>query len=212
MIYAADANLIVRVISILTFVFSVFALWSVSPAAAEQLWSVKSLAFTGPSMVIFLLTFRPVFRIVYASTFAKHWFFPRLDGTWEGEIHSNWPRIKGLIEAARGERSSFNALGDPTPSDIDTTPMPVAARIESSLLRLKMEISMSDTRHSYTIFMKPEWRKPARPRVYYLYEQREAGKIEISDRRFHQGAAYLDYNQEGDILRRCGLLGFRRGV
>ena len=104
------------------------------------------------------------------------------------------------MEAAKGERLSFNALSDPTPPDLDATPIPINVKIETGLLNFKMEISISETRHSHTVFMKPEWRKPNYPRVYYVYEQREIGRVEVSDHRLHIGAAYLDYNQKEDTL------------
>jgi len=123
-----------------------------------------------------------------------------LDGEWEGELHSNWPRIRAMMEAARGDRPAFDALSSDLPDGLPSEPVRLSATITSGLLDFKIVMRMSPTRRSYTVFVKPAWCKPSAPRLYYLYEQTEVGAIETSDISEHRGAAYLDYDPDLDTL------------
>jgi len=200
MIYALNPTVIIRWIALLTLGIAVGTVWLSSPGAAHALWSLKSYVLAVPSAIVFSLTLRPVFRVAHRLSLAKAWLFPMLDGQWEGEVHSNWPRIKAMMEAARGDGPTFNALSDPTPTDPVAAPVPITARIESGLLDFRITLTMSPTRRSHTIFVKPERRPTGRPRLYYVYRQEESGTVEVSDASQHQGAAYLDYDSETDSL------------
>ena len=79
-------------------------------------------------------------------------------------------------------------------------PIPLVARIENGLLDYKITLRMSASRTSETIFVKPEWRKPDKPRLYYLYRQREEGHVPVTDTAEHMGAAWLDYDAHSDRL------------
>jgi hypothetical protein len=213
-IYALNPTQIIRWVSLLTLALAVGMVWLSSPTAARDLWSAKSYVLAVPSLIIFLLTLRPVFKWVHGASFARAWLFPLLDGEWEGEIHSNWPRIRAMMEAARGDASTFNALSDPTPASAAAPPVKIRAKIESGLFDYCITLTMSETRHSRTVFVKPEWRRPDRPRLYYLYRQQEDGQVEVSDSSQHQGAAYLDYDVETDVLSGTYWTGrqFERGL
>lgn len=200
MIYALNPTVIVRWLSLLTFTVAVGVVWHSSPKAAHDLWNAKSAVLAVPSIVVFLLTLRPVFRLVHRASFASAWLFPLLDGDWEGEVHSNWPRVRALVDAARGDAPHFNAFSDPTPNSVDSAPIKIRAKLKSGLFDYQIVIRLSETRHSYAIFVKPEWRRPTRPRLYYIYRQQEDGPVAVTDTSQHQGAACLDYDFETETL------------
>jgi len=192
--------MILRWISLATFLLAVAVLWLSSPTEAHDLWTLKSLVLAGPSLIIFGLTWRPLFKWAYTVAFARVWMFPLLDGDWHGEVHSNWPRIRAMMEAARGDGPRFDALSDPTPAQYETGPVSIDAKIESGLFDIKITLVMSATRRSHTIFVKPEWRRPDRPRLHYMYRQQEDGAVAITDTGQHLGAGSLDYTADGEIL------------
>jgi len=196
MIYALNPTVVVRWVSFVTFVFAVAAVWLSSPTSAHSLWAAKSIVLGGPSAILFVMTFRPVFRWVHKFSFARVWLFPLLDGEWEGEVHSNWPRIQAMMEAARGNAPPFNALSDPAPTSATPGAIQIRAKIESGLLDFRITLTMSDTRHSRTIFVKPERGSGQPSRLYYIYTQQEDGALEVTDAGRHQGAAYLDYDED----------------
>lgn len=200
MLYALNPTVIVRAIAALTLLFSIATLWRDSPDAAAGLWNAKGLVLAGPSLVIFLLTLRPVFRWVHRLSFARHWMFPWLDGAWEGEIHSNWPRIRATLDAARDVGRAFDPLSDEHDPEAQV-PVAISADIRSGLFDYAITIRISGSRESHTIFVKPVWCKPAAPRLYYVYEQSEYGPVDASDSRQHRGAAILDFDSQSGNLR-----------
>ncbi len=200
MLYALNPTVVVRWISLLTFAVAIGAVWVSQPTAVHGLWRAKSYVLAVPSVIFFLLTLRPVFSWVHRLSFASAWLFPMLNGEWEGEVYSNWPRIQRMMLAARGEAPPFNALSDPLPAQVVAMPVPITAKIESGLLDFKITLTMSASRRSHTAFVKPERSPTARPRLYYLYRQQEDGAVEVSDAKQHLGAAYLDFEADTDTL------------
>jgi len=197
MLYVHSPVAILRTVAALTFFLAVGALWLGDPDAARALLGLKGFVLAGPAALVFLLTVRPVFHIVHRTLGAGHWWFPLLDGVWEGEAHSNWPRIQALMEAARHDAPAFDALSDPLAAGAS---IPVTATIRSGLLDYSLTLRISGTRKSETIFVRPTWMKPEAPRLAYLYEQCEDAAVEVSDVRVHRGAAILSYDLERDTL------------
>jgi hypothetical protein len=199
-IYAWNPTAIVQCISLVTLALAALVLSLSSPESGIGLWHVHGIVLSLLSGGIFLLTVRPVFRWVHKRSFARAWLFPLLDGEWEGEVYSNWPRVHAMLEAAKGAVPRFDALADDVPAAFDMDPVKVSATIKSGLLDFEITTRMSSTRRSDTIFVKPVWHKPARPRLYYLYRQQEDGKIAVTDAHEHDGAAYLDFDADTDTL------------
>lgn len=197
MLLALNVNTIIRIVSLAVFTLAGGLLWLVDPHAAEGLWGLKGAVLGAPTLIIFLLTIRPIFRWVHGASFARVWLFPLLDGEWEGEVHSNWPRIEAMMIAARDDGPRFNAMSDELPQQ---PPIPISAKIVSGLFDYRIVLRMSDTRWSYTVFVKPVWCKPDLPRLYYVYRQQEDGQVVVTDRQQHTGAAYLDFHADAETL------------
>jgi hypothetical protein len=200
MIYALNPTFVVRCACVLTLGIVAAWLWIISPDAGRQVWGAKSILLAIPNGLIFLLTIRFVFRWVHRVTFARFWLFPLLDGEWEGEVHSNWPRIRAMMEAARGAAPSFNVLSDRIPEHVEVQPVPIRATIESGLLDIKIKLVMSETRYSHTVFVKPERLANGKSRLYYVYQQQEDAAVDVTDTSRHQGAACLDFDPVTGVL------------
>ena len=200
MLYALDLTTVFRIVSLVTLVAAVGVVGLTDPRAAHDLWSAKSWVLAAPSGLIFLLTFRPIFRWVHRCTFARYWLFPLLDGDWTGDISSNWARIETTMRAARGDAPPFNVQTDPLPAGSNPTIIPIRATIESGLLSYKLNLKISATRRSYSIFVRPQWRRPDPPRLYYLYRQQEDAHVPVTDTRRHLGAGYVEFDESEGTL------------
>jgi hypothetical protein len=154
-------------------------------------WTSKIALFL--SAVIVLLSFRPILRLLHVVTFAKHWWFPWLDGEWTAEIRSNWPKVERMYTAAKGDTPKFDALSAPL-IEADKLVTHAKVTIESSLFEISIEIIPAGTnRASRTRFVRPRWAKPDRPEISYVYEQRDLAALAPTDTRVHFGAGIVEY-------------------
>lgn len=201
MIYALSPTHIVRVITLLVMIAAWITLFRSSPAEAHDFLRQRGIIIGLVNAIVFLLTFRPIFLILYRLTWASHWWFPLLDGRWTGELRSNWPRIEAMMLAAKGARPKFDVLSDELPGSSERVTT-LEATIRCSLFYVQIDICIPGTRRtSQTIFARPEWRRPFPPQLAYMYDQADHGSVAVTDAPRHRGAAVLDYDQSTGELR-----------
>ncbi|MDE2466682.1 MAG: hypothetical protein KGO02_23645 [Alphaproteobacteria bacterium] len=201
MINALSPAWIVRSISFLVMLAAWASLLRVSPTEAFHLWAQRGTVIGIVNAVIFALTFRPIFLGLYRVTLAKYWWFPLLEGRWEGELHSNWPRIRAMMLAAKGAAPAFDALTDELPSGSEQITR-LEATIKCSMFSIELEIRIPGTeRASRTVFVRPQWRRPEPPQITYVYDQIDHGQVAVTDAPRHRGAAVLTYDASTGELR-----------
>lgn len=201
MINALSPALIVRWLSLLFVAAASASLITSSPSDASQLWSARGTILGAVNAVIFALTFRWVFLRAYKLVHAERWWFPLIDGEWRGELRSNWPRVRAMMLAAKGEAPPFDALSDEVPGGGEQV-TDLEATITCSLFEILMEIRIRGTeRTSRTIFVRPQWCKPAAPQITYVYDQVDHGAVAVTDAPRHKGAAVLEYDRTTGELR-----------
>lgn len=199
MIGVLNPNLIVRILCVVIFGIEVVDLWAREPATARSVWHARALVVLALDVLIALLTSDPIFHFIHQITFAKYWLFPRLDGKWTGTIDSNWTRIAAMKNAACGLKPPFDVDTDPLPP---LTSIPVKVSIKIGLFQSEIKTEITGSRVSTSVFVKPEWKKPAPPKLYYMFEQREDyfPSIAQGEGEHHEGAAYLVYDTDRDTL------------
>jgi hypothetical protein len=177
------------------------SLFRTSHSAAADLWALQGPIIGVVNFIVFLLTLRPVFLRVYKMTWAKLWWFPLLEGQWTGELRSNWPRVHAMMLAAKGAGPHFDALTDELPDGGELITN-LDATIRCSLFSIEMEIRIPGTeRTSHTVFVRPQWLRPARPQITYVYDQSDQGAVAVTDAPHHRGAACLAYDANTEQLR-----------
>jgi hypothetical protein len=201
MINALSPAWIVRVLTLLVGAVALASLFFVSHKDASDLWAVRGTVIGVANVFIFLLTLRPVFLALYRLTWADRWWFPLLDGRWTGELRSNWPRVQAMMLAAKGGGPRFDALADELPGGGEQITQ-LEATISCSLFGIEMEIDVPNSeRTSRTLFVRPQWCRPARPQIAYVYEQVDHGQVGVTDAARHRGSAVLEYDRARDEWR-----------
>lgn len=115
--------------------------------------------------------------------------FPDLNGIWVGSMHSNWPTIKRLLEAAQSDDRTTEQELHNLPEQQDA----MALRITNSLFKLQVRASLSSTNgESFSITAKP-WRNQHTGRIHLscVYRQQTPNHA-ITDEEAHLGAADLE--------------------
>lgn len=200
MINALPATLAARIITGVIMMIAAFSLFKSSPADAHDLLKIQSSVLLVVNALIFALTQNIVFAGAHRAIFARYWWFPLLDGEWEGEILSNFPRVEAMLLAAQGKRPTFDTLSQELPQGSEQ-PIPVTATIRSSLFEIAITLAIPGTdRTSQTLFVRPQWKRPNAPRLIYMYRQTDRGRVAVTDTNEHFGAAILDYNGDRDDL------------
>lgn len=172
-----------------------------SPTEAGSLLAQQGKIVLLVNALVLALTFPPIFRFVHRCTWAHLWWFPLLDGQWDVELWSNWPRVQAMAEAARADGPRFDALTQDLPAEAMKS-LHLEATITSSLFEVQMHLQVPGTnRGSRTIFMRPQWRKPKPPRITYVYEQEDHAPVSATDVPKHLGAGVLTYDKATDELR-----------
>lgn len=201
MINALPTALTVRVFTLLVVALCAIVVALSSAPGASQLIAAQGLVVLGVNLVVFLLTLRPVFLWCHKVTFAKHWWFPRLDGAWEVTVWSNWPLVRATLAAARGDAPRFDPLTQGAPMG-PAQPITMTADIKSSLFGIEIKMDVPGTeRGSRTIFVRPQWCRPSLPTLTYVYEQTDHQPVAVTDSPQHLGAGVLKYHPESDELR-----------
>lgn len=171
-------------------------------SSSPEIWARRGSVILAVNLLFGVLCIPQVFAVAHAVSFAKFWWFPRLDGEWEAEIHSNWPRIRKMHQAARVKSARFDALMDPlTPEEQAECITRARVTIRSSLILFSIRLEpVGSSRISRSRFVRPQWRKPDQPELAYVYEQIDADQVAATDARRHFGAGMICYDSDTDTL------------
>ncbi|WP_421934402.1 hypothetical protein [Phenylobacterium sp.] len=201
MINALPTAWTVRALVFVVVALCASVIWLHSPTDAGRLLAAAGAIVMTVNVLILLLTVRPVFGRFHRWTQARVWWFPLLDGEWDGEIWSNWARLETTLSAARGGKARFNPLTHDLAEGTEK-PTKIEATICSSLFEIVIDTKVPGTnRTSKTLFVRPQWRRPESPRLTYVFEQVDQGPVSATDVPNHLGAGDLIYFAEADELR-----------
>jgi hypothetical protein len=183
-------------------ILSICAALLVENFTAADIWKARGSVILGVNSLLALMCFAPVYGFFHRMTCADSWLFPRLDGEWDAEICSNWPRIRRTYEAARSKKEQFNAMADPLGPQEELERITKAkVTIKSSLLTIEVRLEPENSKRiSKTRFVRPLWNKPERPELTYVFQQIDTGPISVTDETKHFGAGLLEYDSESGEL------------
>jgi hypothetical protein len=201
-IFALDRDRLIKLLVIA--VIAIICLVSL-PGGTDssiEVWQRRGLVTIVISMIVLALGIPTIFGFVHKIVLGKVWLFPRLDGEWDAEIHSNWPRIQRMYEAACGHTEVFDAVtGTLSPAEETAAITRAIVTIESSLLLISMKLEpLGSERVSRTRFVRPQWKKPDLPEISYVYEQVNSGSVSVRDTRKHFGSGRLSYDSATDTM------------
>lgn len=200
MINALPAATVVRAVTVFIVIICALLIFGPQSDQASELVKGMGTVVGLVNAVVLLLTWSPAFRLFHFCTLAKLWWFPLLDGRWRAQAWSNWPVIQATMEAAKGSASPFNPLLD-TPAG-DRAPIEMDVVFKSTLLGIDMVMDVPGTRRgSRSIFVRPQWCRPALPTIYYVYRQEDHEPVVPSDAQAHFGAGILQHHPESGELR-----------
>mgnify|MGYP003627850398 CR=1 FL=1 len=202
MITALDAKLVVRIIAGLALLIGVFFVALSNPSGAWNLLFKVALISGFVSLIVIPLSSPKIFRWLHKWTGAKHWWFPLLDGVWEGQVHSNWSIVRAMMAASKGEREAFDPVNDTLSNDEWDEPVNVRMTISSTLLTVALKMEMLGTnRRSSSLVVKLDRDEHRAPRLRYLYRQEDSAFIQaFSDSDTHLGAGELVLTEDGQNL------------
>ena len=176
--------------------------------AIEEFASVGIRISTVPSaawIVFNLLLLNPVWRWIWKKVPSlNRWVFPDLNGVWDVELCSNWPRQLQLLELAM----ALDRRIDMRMCDVeDLAPLsPIHLRAEIRQTWWDFEMVLCNPRgdtpidRSNTISVDPFRRAGMQPPgICYFYEQQNATD-NVSDDTMFFGAAKLTYDFKHDQL------------
>ena len=146
---------------------------------------------------------RTWFHFVYRRLGGPSLVYPVLDGEWHGEVRSNWPIVKRMLDISKGEQTGpYDPLTEDPSKTEEDEPIKVTAIIKSGFLDFKMDVRMDGTaRWSETLSVKLDRTETGRPRIRYIFRQVDDSlEIVPTDRESHLGAAQLTLNEDGSVL------------
>jgi hypothetical protein len=168
-----------------------------------QLGSSTKLALAW--LVLNILLFNPIWRFFWRKIPPlKRWIFPDLNGIWEVELFSNWPRQLQLLEAAASNESQLDMRHCPEANLAPLAPIHLEAVITQTWWSFEMHMynPKGDTPidRSDTISVDPFLGKGLQPPgICYFYEQVNSTD-NVSDDNVFYGAARLTYDTRSDRL------------
>ncbi len=160
-------------------------------------------------ILLFVLTLKPVWRLLWRTIPLLNGYFPDLNGDYDVELNSNWPIHQRLLEAAAGRAEKF----DPRSPDIDK-PALAPTRIKGSIdlsfywVRVKMWASEPENPRSViegsrTLSASLIRASDGLPnRIAYIYQQKNRrDRQAVTDDSVFEGAALLSIDEKGRALR-----------
>lgn len=150
------------------------------------------------AQLFFALIFvTPAWRLIWrAIPQLNDWVFPDLNGEWDVEVCSNWPRIDRLLKSAAGEEAPIDMrLGDVSNLP-PLMPNKMRARITQSWAHIHIYFwnpnGNTPIKDSDTFVVEPiRGTEKSRPSLSYLFKQ-QSETDEVSDDPVFFGAATLD--------------------
>lgn len=174
----------------------------------EGLWNFSFRVTLIPTLAWILLNamlWDPVWRFLWKKyPRLQKTFFPDLNGKWEVELFSNWPRQLQILEAANSSNTIIDMRTCPAEELAQLTPIRLEAKICQNWWKFEMKLynpeKNTPIEKSNTISVDPFPKDGFRnPGICYFYEQENTTSNLADDNRFY-GAARLEYDFEEDQL------------
>lgn len=154
-------------------------------------------------VAIFFVT--PTWRLFWKA-FPKmnDWVFPDLNGEWDVEVSSNWPRIDRLLKSASGKESPIDFRVCDGAELPPLTPLKMRARITQTWGHIHIHLwnPNQDTpiKDSDTFLVEPiRGAENTRPAMSYMFSQRNETDVVSDDPMFH-GAARLEIQPGHNVM------------
>lgn len=178
-----------------------------------------SWAVLGVQIVVTLFFVTPLWRKAW-----KKWpvlgrlVYPDLNGDWDVELSTNWPRIDQILKAAKGDAPPIDMRTGPETDLPPLGTMNMRARIIQSWLSMKMELwnprGEGPILESQTFMIMPFRGEDGRHGMTYIYEQENATDVVSDDTKFRGAAWIVQDRDDPDLL--CGRMWsdrmWRRGM
>jgi hypothetical protein len=124
----------------------------------------------------------------------SRYVYPDLNGEWDVQLETNWPRIDQTLKAANGEIEPLDMRKGPDAALPPLGQMLMRARIKQSWLKMKMDlwnpIGEGPIRESQTLQVTPFQGEDGRHGLTYIYEQENKTDVVSDDTKF-RGAAWI---------------------
>lgn len=207
-------------------IFILLATFWHPPESLAAAWSLGKTVVSGWG--IFLAIFGSgsgkwaVWRFFWRPVIVQRWFFPDLNGVWEGTTSSNWPVIKAMFDTYEKREKPLHAG---SLDQIGLQSDKIELTIKASFFRFRIEGKLANTGGtSKSISARVHWNDAdERYELYYIYSQNTPTPIK-TDEGMHIGAATLVLDMErmtltGDYMTKrswrqglntAGLLDLRR--
>lgn len=202
MIFALNRSVLMTLIVSLVVALIACLVFLDGAAPPAEIWGRRGLVLIAVNGIILALCIPQVFAVFHKLTLAGYWLFPLLDGEWDAEIRSNWPRIRRTYEAARTKSAKFDAMADPLDRADEAESITRAkVTIRSSLVHIAFKLEPEGSaRIGRSRFVRAFWRKPDLPELEYVYEQTDPDTLARTDTRRHFGAALVCYDPDTDVI------------
>ena len=169
--------------------------WVRTVGTAASIWAIALLVLAGSSAKF--APWRLLWQLVPGL---NRWFFPDLNGTWEGTTSSNWPVVKSMFDAATGAGGLAPETFESTPLQDDT----ITVTITASLFSFRLAANLSNTggtSHSRTALVAKDSHRDIF-QLQYLFSQ-DTPDAGLLDDASHLGAVTVDID-----LDRCEMTGY----
>lgn len=174
---------------------------------ANQLLSLDIKVTSAPyyAWIIFsTIVFKPVWRFFWKRISWLNNYFPDLNGQWDVELHSNWPRQEQVMHAANKIGDKFDIK---QASDSELAPLlPIKLRAEinqnwwSIQMTLRNPAKNTPIDGSDSVLIEPRAADGlVAPMILYIYKQINSTDNVSDDSEFY-GAAKLSYDKSLDKL------------
>lgn len=168
--------------------------------------------------IVTIIFVTPLWRKVWARVPALRRWYPDLNGEWDVELESNFPRIDATLKAAKREAPAIDMREAPE-TDLPALGNAIMrARITQSWLSIEMVMwnpsGQGPIKESRTLAVDPYRSKDGRHGLNYIFEQENVSAV-VSDDRTFLGAARIALDlHDREVL--CGRMWtdrmWRRGM
>jgi hypothetical protein len=170
-------------------------------------------------LILTLVFVTPIWRVIWrAVPKLNDWIYPDLNGDWDVELKTNWPRIDALLKSANGEAPILDVRKGDEAALPPLGVLQMTARITQSWLTMDMTLwnpkGAGPIGESKTLIVEPFRAKGGRHGLTYVFEQTNETDV-VSDANKFRGAAWIERDRD-DPKVLCGRMWsdrmWRRGM